>query len=1191
MSNRLKSFYAVLRKNMWLLLFAVAAVIVAVSVLHNRGYDFTEVAARRMEKRIDKRLAVLDSYMQTALNTDREAWPELDGLPRDMVVYRYIEDSLQSWKRQFTLDNDDLTSRVYVQQFASISSSLISPLADVDTALSYMNLGPKWYLVRKVTDGKTIEVIGGLEIKNTLDGSYNGVNPRLKLSDRFAVYPISDSGGAVVRAGGEPMLKVIQENAKVIPLMPDVTVLWIAIMLVACGILMFLSAHKTLGNGAIAIAALTVLMAAFFIIGRGLQSTTELFSPTIYADGQFFYSLGAVLIVNLWIVLVVLSIYIVRVPLLSLVRKGNVKVRMAVYGICVLLSIIILAWYIHSCFRSLIFNSNITFELYKIAQLSKHTAFSYLSLLSMLTAIPLLAQLLRPVFKYFTGLRFNAFSRSGRAIFSILSAVYLVAVSSLLGFRRETNRVEIWGNRLAIDRNLAFEIQLRGIELSIVADPVIPRLIGEEGGMRIILNRLTENYFSRISQDYDISLALIGNEDAATDVVRYVSERLENSVPIADSSRFAYKRTVAGRPSYTGVFPYYSDKEGPATMVIGLESKADHEDRGYSAIMGNSGPGSVVLPQRYSYGHYLDGKLVNYKGEYAYPTVLSGRLQQESESGDYSQEIFDKYVHFMDRINDDEVIFISRPNEDFTQYLVAGLVLMLVAYTGISLPMSGRRRRGAFEKNYYKQRINALMFLSLVGTLIAMAVISVLFVYKRNEANVTNLMTGKINTIQSLINAEARYYDSYEDFGTRGMSSSLDDIGNFTKSDISLYTTSGRIFASTYPEIFERMLIGSRVNEDAFRNIMYDHRRYYIHKERVGGYGYYSMYAPVFNDGGKMIAIVSAPYTDSALSFKTEAVFHAIFIVAVFFLLVLLTRFLTTEVVNKMFGPLIEMGRKMNLARTKGLEYIIYDREDEISSLVRAYNLMVHDLSESSKQVAAAERNKAWSEMARQVAHEIKNPLTPIKLQIQRIIRLKQRNDPDWETKFDSIVPVIMDSIDGLTDTANEFSTFAKLYSEEPVEIDLDTLARDQIVLFDEKDNITFQYFGLQGARIKGPKPQLTRVFVNLLTNAVQAIENQQKEMADKGLEPEQGMILLSLRNSSREGFYDVVFEDNGPGVKDEDRSRLFTPNFTTKSSGTGLGLAICKNILELCGGEIQYSKSFSLQGACFTVRIPKLQD
>ena len=156
------------------------------------------------------------------------------------------------------------------------------------------------------------------------------------------------------------------------------------------------------------------------------------------------------------------------------------------------------------------------------------------------------------------------------------------------------------------------------------------------------------------------------------------------------------------------------------------------------------------------------------------------------------------------------------------------------------------------------------------------------------------------------------------------------------------------------------------------------------------------------------------------------------------------------------------------------------------------------------------------------------------------------------------------------------------------MEIDLDKLLKEEIDLFDSREDISFSYMGLSGAKVKGPKPQLTRVFVNLLDNSVQAIESRQDEIRSSGGEPFEGKILVSLRLSNKEGYYDIVFEDNGPGVSDENRARLFTPNFTTKSNGTGLGLSICRNIVEKCNGEIFYSKSFSLKGACFTVRYPK---
>lgn len=144
--------------------------------------------------------------------------------------------------------------------------------------------------------------------------------------------------------------------------------------------------------------------------------------------------------------------------------------------------------------------------------------------------------------------------------------------------------------------------------------------------------------------------------------------------------------------------------------------------------------------------------------------------------------------------------------------------------------------------------------------------------------------------------------------------------------------------------------------------------------------------------------------------------------------------------------------------------------------------------------------------------------------------------------------------------------------------MDLDLVLREEIAMFDNRENIQINYMGLKDAVATGPKPQLTRVFVNLINNAIQAVEEQGG-----------GTIQISLRNSSSgDGFYDIVFEDSGPGVASENVDKLFTPNFTTKSSGTGLGLAISRSILERCGARISYSRSFVLGGACFTIVYPK---
>ena len=1188
---KMKNFWnSLLGRNVWLLFFAAALLLTLLNVFIDRRGDFSEFTARRLTKVVNGRFDQLEEFMQQALGQDGDDWLSLDGLPEDMVIYRYRGDTLQSWCNQFTLDNDDISRRMMVQRFANLRYNYVSPLAEADTTVKYMNIGPKWYLVKAISDVHGCKIIGGLEVRNTVDSrSINGINPKFRLSDRFSLFPINFSGGTVISIDGYPLIKLIQETTRVMPILPDTTVLWLSVSLFILGVMLYLYFRRDARTMFFVMTAVTATFIAFYCIGFGMQGSSTLFSPTIYADGPVFYSLGALLIINICITLLYLCMYIARRDLGRRVAAKKNAARLSAWiVVSVLVADALTLTYTAVTFRSLMLNSNISLELYKIAQLGRYALYIYISYLALLAVIPLSLQMVRSYVRHLIGLRYDMFSRWGRSLFAIFCAGYILGMFSFLGNVKEGNRVQIWINRLSIDRDLGLELQLRSTESAIAADNSIAEVMTTTQDYKVILNRITETYMNRISKDFDISLYLFRDNISDPQTEKFFNERLLGAVPIAPNSHFVYSRTTNGRAQYTGLFVYYSPEYGTMKMLLGVNSKADREERGYSFILDSGNPGTVIIPPQYSFAKYIGGKLVSYKGEYPYPTVLSGKFQDKLDREGSDRMVRDSYVHFFSKVSPDESIAISRPKISIVQYILAFCMIYLVAYFWISLIGLRKKKSGDFEKNYYKSRVNAVLFMAMLLTLITMSAVMVIFVYKRNDVNVMRLMTSKITTIQSLMENRTRQLQSYRDMMAQDMTAVIDDIGDYTRSDITLYGPDGKVFNTTAPEVFEKMILGSRMNPEAYRNIMYNNKRYYIHRERIGGKSFYTMYAPVFNDSGKILAILGAPYTDSGLSFKADAIFHSLFVMTVFLILIIITRFLTTKTVDKMFRPLIEMGRKMIYARTGGLEYIIYDNEDELSGLVRAYNLMVHDLYESSKQVAQAERERAWSEMARQVAHEIKNPLTPMKLQIQRLIRLKGKNDPTWESKFEDISRLILDSIDVLTDTANEFSTFAKLYTEEMVPIDLDKMASDQISMFDDKDNISFEYYGLKGAMVMGPKPQLIRVFVNLLTNSVQAIENQQTEDREDGREPKHGQIILSVRNSSRDGFYDIVVEDNGPGIKDENRGKLFTPNFTTKSSGTGLGLAICKNILERCGGEIFYSRSFTLKGASFTIRFPK---
>ena len=536
------------------------------------------------------------------------------------------------------------------------------------------------------------------------------------------------------------------------------------------------------------------------------------------------------------------------------------------------------------------------------------------------------------------------------------------------------------------------------------------------------------------------------------------------------------------------------------------------------------------------------------------------------------------------------MIIISRPRIKASRFVTAGVFLALVAFFALTLLLLTRRRKGAtvFEKNYFRSRVSSVLVLSLVVTLVAMATVSVYFVYERSAENLWAMMSDKVNSIRALLESACRDAQSTDDLAAKDFKDALESASNTMKTDITLSAPDGKVFDSTTPEIFDRMILGSRVNQVAYHSITHEHKRYFIQREKISGKPYTAMYAPICNANGKMLALMSSPYIEENYDLMMDAVMHFVTILTVFLILLIVARFMIRAIVGKMFKPLELMGKKMSAADVESLEHIVYESDDEITSLVRSYNRMVDDLTRSTRELAQAERDKAWSAMARQVAHEIKNPLTPMKLQIQRLIRLKERNAPGWQDRFDEMSRIVLDHIDILTETANEFSTFAKLYSEEPTAINLDRLIREELSMFDNKENIRFEYLGLEGVTVMGPKPQLTRVIVNLVANAVQAVEARQQEEAERGIAPAQGRVLVQLRQSSEDGYYDIVVEDNGRGVSEENRPKLFTPNFTTKSSGTGLGLAISRSILEKCGATIAYSTSFALGGACFTVRYPK---
>ena len=1161
-----------IRQTLAVALLAAAVVTYVISALVGTGRSDVNSAADEMSQKVEARMDLLDHYLREAMDGDASTWMDLQDIPEDMVIYRYVEDSLQSWAHQFPLRNDDIHLRTLVQRLGDARNSITSPLEDASEQVGFMNYGPKWYLVKSI-EANGCKLIGGLEIVNELStGSQSGVNRHFRVNERYTVRPLSAGVGAPVRVGGVPLFLLTDETLAE-PSGNHSALLWIAVGLLMAGLLLLLNVHPTIPWLHAVMICQACVLVWLFISGPHLFQNTQLFSPLLYADGPFLYSLGAVVIVNLGINLLVLDLYLVRWTLLKRIRRSLSRPLQWVLAILLFLLFAGIAAYLHFTFHSILVNSSINLELYKIFLLTGFTAVVYASFLALSLTLPVLLQMLSPFARTLLGVRYDVFTPLGRLLYAFCIGVYFVVVSSTLGFSKEQRRIDVWAARLAMDRDIALEIQLRSAETAISTDPMIGALSVLDGSADIIRSRLTSAFMGRISQDYDITVVLPG---ADANVSTVFQDRIRSGVRLGDNSHFFYSSLGGGRTAYTGVFSYYVEDYGSSLVLISVESKHNREDRGYLSLLGISDPGRVSLPSVYSWAKYNSEKLVQYKGSYAYPTVYSGRLKQLALQRASGHVDLEGWSHFIRNVSENEVIVISRPVTEWLYYVVEAFLFALVAF-GLIVLFSWRKR-GSGSRRYFQSRIGIVVYMSLLVTLVAMAVFSVWFVYKRNSSDLNSIMTSRINTLQGMLQEHLRQVESPEQLSTTQTLSAVEGVGNNLRCDITLFDPSGRVVMSTTPEVYDRMILGQRLDNNAFYNIIYAHKRFYFQKERVSRRSFYALYAPVFNSSGNMVAIVSSPFTDLSQDFETEVILHVSTVITIFLLLLLIARFVIFAMVTSMFRPLTALSRKMTVSDVDHLEPLVYDGDDEITPLVQAYNRMVQDLGESSRRLAQVERDKAWTDMARRVAHDLKNPLTPIKLQLQMLIRMKASGNPLWQDRFDEVASTVLYHVDLLADSADQFSTFAKMYDQKAERIDLDALVRQEVDLFDSRDDVKIEYFGLEGAFVQAPRPQLTRVVVNLITNAIQAVEDV----------PAPRRLLVSVRNAAEDGFYDIVVEDNGPGVSEQNQDKIFTPDFTTKTSGSGLGLAICKRIVEHCGGTIGYSRSFALGGACFTVKYPK---
>lgn len=580
--------------------------------------------------------------------------------------------------------------------------------------------------------------------------------------------------------------------------------------------------------------------------------------------------------------------------------------------------------------------------------------------------------------------------------------------------------------------------------------------------------------------------------------------------------------------------------------------------------------------QGVSNARYTYRNLVSSSGKYGYPKD-AGWIQRGTKNFHYQDfEGFRHYIYSPDVYED--FVLSEKHNSSsavyFFYFAYVALFFLVVSYLiRLAYRLIHQNRN---ISNTFSSRFLYTFTLLLLLSFAAIFYVSFSFMQKKYEDEHVNKLEDTKIYIQHALQEQYAWQIELDSTLRNELIFDLQDLSYTYQTDIHVYDNRGMLVASSQMPLFNRGLVGSLISPMAYFSNLENVNQY----EHIGQLEYLTGYTDFYNMDYLPIGYIAVPqfFSEDQMRAELEDLLSAI--VHIFMLIILLFFLLSVFIGRQLSAPLAMLEQSLKEMRVgHSMKKIEYKPRDEIGQLVDQYNNTVEELEHNIRLLARSERETAWKTMARQIAHEINNPLTPMKLSLQQLQRRKEMNDPEFDVYFEKSSVMLIEQIENLSRIAGSFSNFAKLPETKHEQVDVAQILTSVVTLFENSnDSIELTQKGIQeGVYVMGDKEQLIQVFNNLLKNAQQAIPTDVK-----------GKIKLDLRKEKVKVYISVT--DNGKGISDDIKEQLFMPNFTTKSTGMGLGLAISRNIVELMGGEISFETELG-RGTTFTVELPRIRD
>jgi two-component system nitrogen regulation sensor histidine kinase NtrY len=744
-----------------------------------------------------------------------------------------------------------------------------------------------------------------------------------------------------------------------------------------------------------------------------------------------------------------------------------------------------------------------------------------------------------------------------------------------------------FGERYLSENDLLGEGLLSKVIQTIQQDTSIQKAISrtvlaQEQAQQIIKNQHLAIYFDKYDTEvlaFDSNGKNLDESKGTKDLAEYEVEYRLPSYQTANANIY-FINDVRNNftKQYFTFIPIEKNGNLLGTIILDLKLRDEYAKSVYPELLMNKKFEQTPDSKNYSYAIFdKNEKLIFSSGSYNYIRKMPLGFLSDEALFDTGVE-WNNYHHIGLKGKNNRTIIISSKYQIWRNifanfsFLFLLSVLLIVFVMFLYVFKYGLKSMNVNFATKIQLYLNAAFLLPLIlVVIITLSVINSTFInnqekaYLDNTKNITSTIQLQVGTFLQKLKSKAF------------LQQEINDLAHDTKLDINLYDMSGRLVLTTRPLVYEYGLLSNFINPEAYRRIIEEKENEALLSESLGQLKYKTAYVSIKEQDGKPMGVVGIPFFDAKPTLDrqvTDVVASILSVFAWLFLILLIISYFASNLLTNPLHLVAQKLKKTNLDKLN--ERLEWKSDDEIGLLMHEYNKMLKKLEDSKIALSQSEKQTAWREMAKQVAHEIKNPLTPMKLSIQQLQRTLVVDNPKAQERITRALNSLTEQIDNISEIANSFSEFAKMPVPRNEYFDLVPLIQKSADLYAEDDKIALNaYIKEKEAWVVGDRQFMSRVITNLIINGIQSVPKERR-----------AIINLRLYKNEDDNIAIIEVQDNGSGVSENIRQKVFIPNFTTKVGGSGLGLAMARRGVEHAGGNIWFETSEG-KGTTFFIDLP----